>query len=73
MVYAFSTQEEVLSQRVFPVFERRWETETGRELTIEAVFGPSGTLARQIVLGAPADVPSLATNNTSHGSERGNW
>ena len=56
VVYAFSTQEEVLTQGIFPAFERQWETETGRALTIEAVFGPSGTLARQIVLGAPADV-----------------
>lgn len=60
VVYAFSTQEEVLSQNVFPAFEQAWEAETGRDLTIEAVFGPSGTLARQIVLGAPADVALLS-------------
>lgn len=56
VVYAFSTQEEVLTQGIFPAFERAWEAETGRDLTIEAVFGPSGTLAGQINLGAPADV-----------------
>jgi len=56
VVYAFSTQEEVLTQGIFPAFERAWEAETGRELTIEGVFGPSGTLAGQINLGAPADV-----------------
>ncbi len=56
VVYAFSTQEEVLTQSIFPTFERIWEAETGRELTIEGVFGPSGTLAGQINLGAPADV-----------------
>jgi sulfate transport system substrate-binding protein len=56
VVYAFSTQEEVLSQHIFPTFEAAWEAETGQELTIEGVFGPSGTLAGQINLGAPADV-----------------
>ncbi len=56
VVYAFSTQEEALTQSIFPAFERIWEAETGRELTIEGVFGPSGTLAGQINLGAPADV-----------------
>lgn len=55
-VYAFSTQEEVFTQGVFPAFEETWEAETGRELAIEGVFGASGTLASQINLGAPADV-----------------
>ena len=56
VVYAFSTQEEVLSQGILPAFEKQWEAETGQMLEIEAVFGPSGTLAGQINLGAPADV-----------------
>ncbi len=56
VVYGFSTQEEVFNQRIFPAFEEIWEGETGRDLIIEGVFGPSGTLANQIVLGAPADV-----------------
>jgi sulfate transport system substrate-binding protein len=55
-VYAFSTQEEALSQGIYPAFERAWEAETGRDLTIEGVFGASATLAGQINLGAPADV-----------------
>lgn len=56
IVYAFSTQEEVLSQGIFPAFERAWEAETGKDVVIEGVFGPSGTLSVQITLGAPADV-----------------
>jgi ABC-type sulfate transport system substrate-binding protein len=56
VVYAFSTQEEVLSKGILPAFEKAWEAQTGREIEIEAVFGPSGTLAGQINLGAPADV-----------------
>jgi sulfate transport system substrate-binding protein len=56
VVYAFSTQEAVLTQCIFPAFEEAWEAETGQDLAIEGVFGPSGTLAGQINLGAPADV-----------------
>ena len=56
IVYAFSTQEEVFTQGIFPAFEQKWGAETGRELTIEGVFGPAETLARQITLGAPADI-----------------
>jgi ABC-type sulfate transport system substrate-binding protein len=56
VVYAFSTQEEVLTLGIFPAFEQAWQAETGRELTIEGVFGPSATMAGQINLGAPADV-----------------
>jgi sulfate transport system substrate-binding protein len=56
VVYAFSTQEEVLTQSIFPAFEAAWEAETGQALTIQGVFGPSEILAGQINLGAPADV-----------------
>jgi ABC-type sulfate transport system substrate-binding protein len=56
VVYAFSTQEEVLTQSIFPAFEEAWKAETGQDLIIEGVFGPSGTLAGQINLGAPADI-----------------
>jgi ABC-type sulfate transport system substrate-binding protein len=56
VVYAFSTQEEVFTQGIFPAFEQAWEAETGKDLIIESMFGPSGTLAGQINLGAPADV-----------------
>lgn len=56
IVYAFSTQEELLTQQIFPAFEAAWEAETGRDLAIEGVFGPSTTMAGQITLGAPADV-----------------
>jgi ABC-type sulfate transport system substrate-binding protein len=56
VVYAFSTQEEVLTQGILPAFERKWESENGQELIIESLYGPSGTLAGQINLGAHADV-----------------
>jgi ABC-type sulfate transport system substrate-binding protein len=66
-VHALSTLEEALTESIFPAFEEAWEAETGRELTIEGVFGPSGTLARQINLGAPADVAILS--NAQHVTE----
>ncbi|OGO20916.1 MAG: hypothetical protein A2Z14_01700 [Chloroflexi bacterium RBG_16_48_8] len=60
IVYAYSTQVELLSQGIFPDFEKYWESMHGRELTIEGVFGPSLTLAGEIILGAPADVAILS-------------
>jgi sulfate transport system substrate-binding protein len=33
-----------------------WKVKSGQDLEIEAIFGPSATLAGQIVLSAPADV-----------------
>ena len=56
VVYAFSTQEEVLTQGIFPAFEQSWEAQNGRALKVEGVFGPSGVLAGEINLGAPAHV-----------------
>jgi len=56
IVFAFSTQEEVLNKGILPAFEQAWESETGQELEMEAVFGPSASLAGQIDLGAPADI-----------------
>ena len=63
-VYALSTLEEALTEGVFPSFEEAWGAEMGRDLTIEGTFGPSGTLAGHINLGAPADVAILS--NAQH-------
>ena len=60
VVFAFSTQEEVLNQGILPGFKETWEVETGQELEIEAVFGPSDTLGMRINLGAPADIALLS-------------
>jgi ABC-type sulfate transport system substrate-binding protein len=56
VIYAFSTQEEAFTQGILPAFEKTWEEENHEDLIIETVFGPSGTLAGQINLGAPADL-----------------
>ena len=59
-VYAFSTQEEAFSEFILPEFEQYWEDLSGQEIGIEAVFGPSATLASEINLGAPADIAILS-------------
>lgn len=56
VIYAFSTQEEVFMGGIFPAFEKVWEAETGQDLIIEGVFGPSEAIAEEISKGAPADV-----------------
>ncbi|MFO7585920.1 MAG: extracellular solute-binding protein [Anaerolineales bacterium] len=56
VVYASSVQQEALIQGIFPAFKDKWEAATGRDLVLEGVFDSSESLARQINLGAPADV-----------------
>jgi ABC-type sulfate transport system substrate-binding protein len=60
VVYAFSTQEEVLSNGILPAFEKQWEAETGRMLEIESIYDPSDILAERINLGGPADIALLS-------------
>jgi ABC-type sulfate transport system substrate-binding protein len=64
VVYGFSSQQEVMTQIILPEFERAWEAETGRDLIVESLFGPSATLAGQINLGAPADL--VLFSNAQH-------
>lgn len=64
IVYGFSTQEEIFCERIFSDFAATWKAKTGRDLVIEGVFGPSGLLAEQINLGAPADV--AVVSNAQH-------
>ena len=63
VVYAYSVEEEVFTQGIFPAFEQAWEAETKEDLSIEGVFGPSGTLAGQINLGSPAEIAIFSNLN----------
>jgi sulfate transport system substrate-binding protein len=63
VVYAYSIQEEVFTQGIFPAFIKDWETSSDTELTIMSVFGPAGSLAGQISLGAPADIAIFSSDN----------
>ncbi len=72
VVYGFSTQEEAFNQLIFPAFEENWEAKkNGQDLIIESVFGPSGTLANQILLGAPADVAIFSNSRHATWLEAG--
>ena len=46
VVYAFSTQEEVLTQGIFPAFEQAWEAETGQDLTPKVKYSVSSRSGR---------------------------
>lgn len=63
VIYAFSTQEEVFTQGIFPAFKDSWESINGTEIQLDGVFKSSGTLAGQINLGAPADVAVFSNAN----------
>jgi ABC-type sulfate transport system substrate-binding protein len=63
VVYAYSTQKEVFTEGIFPAFTKNWESTAETDLLITGVFGPSGTLAGQISLGAPADIVVFSSVN----------
>jgi len=63
VIYAYSAEEEAFTQGIFPAFEHAWEARTKDELNIEGVFGPSGALAGQINLGAPAKIAIFSNLN----------
>jgi sulfate transport system substrate-binding protein len=60
VVYGFSILVEVMSQRIIPAFQRRWEDRTGERVEVIGSFSGSGTVVNQIVMGAPADVAMLS-------------
>lgn len=72
VVYAFSTQEEVLNLGIAPAFKKAWKAETGQEVDIEMVFGPSGTMAGHILLGAPADLAIFSSDSHVNLLKHGN-
>ncbi|HEV2065030.1 MAG TPA: substrate-binding domain-containing protein [Thermoanaerobaculia bacterium] len=52
--YGFSTLGETMTEAIFPAFEKRWLAETGEKVEVVGSFAGSGTVASQILLGAPA-------------------
>ncbi len=72
IIYAYSTQEEVLNLGIIPAFKKAWKAETGQEIDIEMVFGPSGTMAGQILLGAPADLAIFSSESHVNLLKHGN-
>jgi sulfate/thiosulfate-binding protein len=60
VVYAFSVEEEALTEKVFPAFQAHWREQTGEEVIFQSVFGSSEELTQEILDGASADVAILA-------------
>jgi sulfate transport system substrate-binding protein len=59
-VYGFSILAEPLRERILPAFRDRWRREHGEEVEFVESFAASGTVANQIVYGAPCDIAFLA-------------
>lgn len=72
IIYAYSTQEEVLNLGIAPAFKKAWKAETGQEVDIEMVFGPSSTMAGHILLGAPADLAIFSSESHVNLLKHGN-
>jgi ABC-type sulfate transport system substrate-binding protein len=60
VVYGFSIEEEVMTDKIFPAFQNYWQEQTGQEVTFQSVFTGSEDLAEDIIDGAPADVAILS-------------
>jgi ABC-type sulfate transport system substrate-binding protein len=56
IVYGFSILSEVLNEEIFPLFQAHWRHKTGGRIQFVDSFNASGTVANQVVLGAPADI-----------------
>jgi len=60
VVYGFSILAEPMRDEIFPLFRAKWRRETGSDVEFVDSFAASGTVANQIVYGAPADVAILS-------------
>jgi sulfate transport system substrate-binding protein len=59
-VYGFSILGEPMEQGIFPAFQKLWTQKTGEKVEFTGSFAGSGTIANQIVMGAPADIAIFA-------------
>jgi len=60
VVYAFSTEEEVLTKEILPIFQAYWQQQSGGKLIFTSVFTGSEEITHAILDGAPADVAILS-------------
>ncbi|HVY60257.1 MAG TPA: substrate-binding domain-containing protein [Planctomycetota bacterium] len=60
VVYGFSIVSEALREDIFPLFRDQWRSEHGGDIEFIDSYAGSGTIANQIVNGAPADVAILS-------------
>ena len=58
--YGFSILGETMNEAIFPAFEESWRARTGEAVQVVGSFAGSGTVANQIILGAPAQLALLS-------------
>jgi sulfate/thiosulfate-binding protein len=57
---AYSVVKEAFQDGLIPAFTKSWKEKTGREVTFEQSYNPSGAQARAIKSGQPADIAVLS-------------
>lgn len=57
---AYSVVKEAFEDGVIPAFTKHWKTKTGRDVTFEQSYNPSGKQARDIKAGQPSDIAVLS-------------
>ena len=57
---AYSVVKEAFQDGLIPAFTESWKKKTGREVTFEQSYNPSGAQARAIKSGQPADIAVLS-------------
>ncbi|MGH9399616.1 MAG: substrate-binding domain-containing protein [Thermoanaerobaculia bacterium] len=58
--YGFSILGETMNEAIFPAFEKSWRARPGEAIEGVGSFAGSGTVANQIILGAPAQLALLS-------------
>ena len=61
VVYGFSILEPVITEDIFPAFQKEWFRKTGRRVELISSFAGSGTVANQLIMGVPAEIAILST------------
>jgi sulfate/thiosulfate-binding protein len=60
VVYGFSILGEVISEGIFPAFQKEWKRMQGEDVEFASSFAGSGTITNQMILGVPAEVAILS-------------
>lgn len=61
VLYGFSVKGELIDNKVIPAFRERYKAETGEDVKFQTVYAGSGTVTKQVIIGAPAEVMILST------------
>lgn len=61
VLYGFSVKGELIDNKVIHAFRERYKADTGRDIKFQTVYAGSGTVTKQVIVGAPAEVMILST------------